>query len=76
MNTGQDPIVERIGRLADRAEREEQERKLLHQQRDRLAGELEKLIEAIVKISRSPRLRAWAESARGVLAANTQEPSK
>ena len=76
MSTRQEQIVEQIGRLADRAEREEQERNLLHQQRDHLASELEKLIEAIGKISRSPRLRAWAESAQGVLTANMQEPSK
>jgi len=76
MSTRQEQIVEQIGQLADLAEQGEQERILLCEQRDLLAGELEKLIEAIDKISRSPRLRARAESAKGVLAANTQEPSK
>jgi hypothetical protein len=76
MSTRQERIIEQIGQLADLAERGEQERLLLCQQRDRLAGELEKLIEAIGEISRSPRLRALAESAKGALAANTQEPSE
>ena len=76
MNTGQEQIVERISQLADRAEQEERKREVLRQQRNRLANELGELIEAIGKISRSPPLRAQAESAQGVLAANMQEPSK
>lgn len=76
MSTRQEQIVEQIGQLADLAERGEQERNLLRQQRDRLADELEKLIKAIVKISRSPRLRARAEKAQEVLAVNTQESSE
>ena len=76
MSTEQEQIVERISQLADWAEQEERKREVLRQQRNRLANELGELIEAIGKISRSPRLRARAENAQEVLAANTQEPSK
>ena len=76
MKTTQRQIIKRIGQLANRAKQEEQERKLLYQQQDRLIDELEQLIEAVFKISRSPRLRAQAESAQKVLTANTQKTSK
>ncbi len=76
MDNGQDPIVERIGQLADRAEQQEQEIKALRQQQNHLADELGKLIEAVVKISRSPPLREQAQRAQKVLTANIQGLSK
>ena len=73
MSTKPEQIAEKIGHLIDRAEREERERKVLRQQREHLMGALEQLIESVIKISRSPRLREQAENAREVLAMIAQE---
>jgi len=83
MDIGRDQIVARIGQLAEQAERDEQETaqlkrdaKTLFQQRDNLADELETLIQAVLRISRSHQLRERAEKAQKALTANTQEPLK
>jgi len=75
MNKGQDQIVEQIGQLADRAERQEQEIETLRQRQNRLADELGQLVADVFRISRSSRLWDQAGKARDVLEANMQEPS-
>jgi len=83
MNSEGARIIKQIGSLADCAEANEQEIQELRekletllQHQDCLARELETLIDAIAKMSRSPRLKRQASHARETLSAVTGEPSK
>ena len=76
-------IIKQIGSLADRVDANEQEIQKLReeletslQHQDCLVRELETLIDAIDKISRSPRLKGQADHARETLGAVTGELSK
>ena len=78
--TEQDRILDHVDRLIAQAERDALRRRRLEEHIERLYGaqsrmsnSLLELIAAVLKVSRSPRLRELAQQAQHVLTATSQE---